>query len=718
MNIDQELITVFLAESRELIEEVEPQILRLAELGGENGAAQSDIINNIFRLFHSIKGSAGMMNLPQIAGVSHEAETLLDVFRSEKATITPAHIDLLLQTIDVVRSFLNHLEATGSDRDADLHQEDLINSLKQAVAAFATAASTSTGEGQGLQESRGKALEHAGQSPGFLPKGDLQGLVAKLATGWDFYLLEGNEGRYPDAEAIMTFLMALDSIKSSLHDLRLGGSGTIADLAAIEPLLAELDLQLGRLADESTPRLGEILLEQGDVAPEHLEQALDRQKPAPLGEILINMGATSPERVETALEKQARQKAAHLSGGVPEGTENIRVSLNKLDTLVNLVGELVIAESMVTRNPDLEGLELENFEKSVHLLRRITSDLQSIALNIRMVPLTATFQKLKRAVHDLARKQQKRVKLLIGGETTEVDKTMAERISDPLLHMIRNSIDNGLESPEERKSVGKPDEGVITLEARSEGGEIWIVVSDDGRGLNREKILAKAIRQGLVDPHSQQLSEDDIHQLVFAPGFSTSETVTEISGRGVGMDVVKRNIESLKGRLSVASKPGAGTTFFLQIPLTMAIIEGMLVRVGHSRYTIPLLAIRESISPTAESISPMPSGEEYVKIRNELYPILRLHRIFQIDTDQRSLEDSILVVVEEHGERFCLMVDEILGQNQTVVKGLSPYLEGTEGLSGCTILGNGQVSLILDIPFLSKMVKTSKRRSEGGRTNE
>jgi len=283
------------------------------------------------------------------------------------------------------------------------------------------------------------------------------------------------------------------------------------------------------------------------------------------------------------------------------------------------------------------------------------------------------------------------------GEETEVDKTMTEQIADPLLHMVRNSIDHGLESPEERVAAGKPETGKVMVEARYEGGEVWIIVSDDGKGLSREKIVSTAIEKGLYRGDPANLSDEEAYSFIFEPGFSTKETVSEISGRGVGMDVVKKNIEKLKGRITVRSRPGLGTSIYLQIPLTLAIIDGMLVRVGEARYTIPLLSIRESIRPLKTAITVTPDQQELVRIREELIPVIRLHKLHGKTPDFFNLDEGILVIVEDQGRKAALFIDDILGQQQTVIKGLSNYLNQAKGISGCTILGDGAVSLILDI---------------------
>lgn len=380
--------------------------------------------------------------------------------------------------------------------------------------------------------------------------------------------------------------------------------------------------------------------------------------------------------------------------------QDIRVDIHKLDALINLVGELVIAESMVTRHPHVAHAEIASLDKAVHLLRRVSRDLQDVIMSVRMIPLAGTFRRMTRLVRDLGWKSGKQINLRLLGEETEVDKTLIEQIADPLMHIVRNAADHGIELPRERHEAGKPEEATITIEGRHEGGEVWILISDDGRGLNRDRILAKALENGLVGEEALEWPNRYVFRLIFEPGFSTAEKVTDVSGRGVGMDVVRRNIEKLKGRVDIRSAPGHGTTIILRIPLTLAIIEGMLIRVGNARYTIPLLTIRESFRPDRSWITVTPDGQEVVRIRNDFYPVLRLHERFRKTPDTTKIEEGILVLVEYDRRTIALFVDEILGQQETVIKGLSRFLGASAGISGCTILGDGEVSLILDIAGL------------------
>jgi two-component system, chemotaxis family, sensor kinase CheA len=375
---------------------------------------------------------------------------------------------------------------------------------------------------------------------------------------------------------------------------------------------------------------------------------------------------------------------------------SIRVDTEKLDLLMNLVGELIIAETTVTKNPDLEGYDFENFQKAALNLNRLTRSLQEVAMAVRMMPIAGTFRKMVRLVRDVSSKQGKSVELVTSGENTEIDKTVVESISDPLVHLIRNAVDHGIEDSSERVAQGKSATGCVWLEARHQGGEVLITLRDDGRGLDLQRILKTAVDRKLADP-TRRYSDREIIDFIFAPGFSTARAVTDISGRGVGMDVVRCNIEGIGGRIETTSEVGHGTTFTLRIPLTLAIIEGMLVRVGKSHYTIPLLTIRESVKARRQDITATSDGCELLKLRKRHYPILRLHAFHSIENAQESIEEGTLVIVEAGEKLACLLVDEVVGQCQTVIKGLPEYLRRIKGLSGCSILHNGDISLILDI---------------------
>lgn len=400
----------------------------------------------------------------------------------------------------------------------------------------------------------------------------------------------------------------------------------------------------------------------------------------------------------------SRDGAPAPSAGAGARRETIRVDVEKLDSFMNLVGELILAENMVTHNDEMASLEVESFQQASMHLNRVTRDLHDIAVAVRMVPIGGIFHKMERLVRDLAQKLDKDIDLVTSGATTEVDKNLIESIADPLVHLMRNAIDHGLEPPDERVRKGKPAKGTIRLDARHHGGEVWISVSEDGRGLDRDRILNKAIERGVVDPVvSSSWPDSSVYQLIFQPGFSTAATVTNVSGRGVGLDVVRRNIQELKGRIEIASEKDQGTTFTLRIPLTLAIIEGMLVEVGAAQYTIPLLSIRESIQIGKDTIRSLPDGRELADVRGTFVPVIRLASLHGLTNNDPTR--GILVIIEHEGKLAALHVDAMLGQRQTVIKPLPDYLGDHSTIAGCSILSSGQISLILNLGGLTAHIK-------------
>jgi two-component system chemotaxis sensor kinase CheA len=415
----------------------------------------------------------------------------------------------------------------------------------------------------------------------------------------------------------------------------------------------------------------------------------------PDARVIIPISTTTP-----AAREPAKPAASAAAGASAAGF--VKVDTTKLDALIDLVGELVISESMVVQDPELLKSPSRNLARNLGQLRRITSELQRTAMSLRMVPIKATFQKMTRLVRDLAAKQRKQVQLVFGGEDTELDRNIVEELSDPLVHMIRNSADHGVEMPDVRVAGGKPALGTIHLRAFHQGGNIVIQIQDDGAGLNKERILAKAIEKGLVKP-GETLPDKDIFALIFAAGFSTAEKITDISGRGVGMDVVRRNIEKLRGKIDIDSVPGQGTTFSIFLPLTLAIIDGMIVSVGGERYIIPTLAVRESFRPRTEMLSTVHERGEMVNVRGKLCPLLRLYDYFDQPTKITEPTDGIVVVVESGNQTRCLLVDELIGKQEVVIKSLGGALRKNPSLAGGAVLGDGRVGLILNVDALVKL---------------
>ncbi|GIX47029.1 MAG: hypothetical protein KatS3mg131_1240 [Candidatus Tectimicrobiota bacterium] len=455
------------------------------------------------------------------------------------------------------------------------------------------------------------------------------------------------------------------------------------------PSLPDLVPRAGEQKTRAVPRLGDILVAQQKVPRETVEQAVAQQGQEPLGVTLTRSGAAQLCDVAHALRLQRRL----LQDGQQSAT--VRVRTDRLDRLIDMVGELVIAHSMVAQDHVvIHGKHHELLKKVAHV-GKIVRELQDLSMAMRMVPLKSTFQKMARVARDVATRQGKAVQFVTEGEETEIDRTMVDVLNDPLVHMVRNAVDHGLEPPEERQRLGKPRTGTVRLAAYHAGSSVVVELQDDGRGLCREKILEKALARGLI-ASAQGLADHEVFSLIFAPGFSTAERVTEVSGRGVGMDVVKRHIEALRGRIDIASEPGRGTTFTIRLPLTLAITDGMLVRIGTQRYILPTMSIAVSFRPEPSALRTVVGQGELVLLRGELLPLLRLHRLFAIPEAEPDPTRGLLVVIQVHERRYALLVDELLGQQQVVAKSLRASLGEVPGIAGAAILGDGRVGLILD----------------------
>lgn len=759
MDIDNdqiEIIQEFVTESRDMIEQLEPQIIQLGQ------DSDPETMNAIFRLFHSMKGSAGFLEFDHMTRVAHAAENLLDLIRNGEITLVPEHVNLLCGACDFAKEALEMIESNYTDEDmvgaADVIAEKLHQAIELAKSGGSEVSAPPVDEPsaidptvepemdadadllqieindemrqsfvtEGLEllqnaEQRLLAWGEKGEDPesladlfrsihsfkgncGFFGFVDMEKLAHQMETILD-RCKAGSPLSVDNPADIL--LVALDLLQNAVNDISSGQPG----------LIPTLDASLSDLQKLLPPMLGEILIGEG-VKAEHIASAVATQK-KPVGEILIDQGAASPAQVNTALQKQQVSKknqpppaAKPVARAATTQRQDIRVDLTKLDTLINLIGELVIAENMLIHNPDLKGLELENFNKAGQHMSKLVRELQELAMTIRMIPVSGLFRRMIRLVHDISAKSGKKVELVLLGEETEIDKTVIEIISDPLVHLLRNSLDHGLEPPDERLAAGKSEKGILTLSARHEEGEVWVTVKDDGRGLNRERILEKALSKGLIEGDGSDLSDKEIYNMIFLPGFSTAAKVTDISGRGVGMDVVKRNLEKIKGKIDVSSIPGQGSRIDLRIPLTLAIIDGMMVRVGDTTAILPTLSILEAFRPNQEQITLTPDGDELAKVRENFFPILRLYEILGKTPDSKVLSDGILIVLEHQDDRFCLFVDEIVGQQQTVIKGLSDFIGSVAGVSGCTILGDGGVSLILDIGSLRESLEGKSLSSD------
>jgi two-component system chemotaxis sensor kinase CheA len=458
------------------------------------------------------------------------------------------------------------------------------------------------------------------------------------------------------------------------------------------PLIRRIDEIIPQADETGDGRVGEILVHKGAVTVGDVEDGLERQKREPerkIGKILVEDKKTDSKEVISALRHQKKFGRDYID-------LHVKVDIKKLDNLMDLTGELVIAQAMLRQNPLILSASDQKLYHNINQLNQITSSLQTTAMSMRMVPIKITFQKMVRLVRDLAKNSGKEVDLQISGEDTEIDRNVVEELYEPMIHMIRNAIDHGIEPPEERVTASKDEKGTIHLRAHHQGGNIIIEIEDDGRGLNKEKILERAKANNLITDESK-ITDSQIYNLIFHAGLTTAKKVTDVSGRGVGMDVVKKAIEKLRGRVEINSRPGSGSTFIISLPLTLAIIEGMLVRIGHERYIIPAVAILESFRPDKDQYSTVKGKGEMILSRGKLIPLVRLDRVFGVKGDTAHPCDGLVVAVENDGEQRCLLLDELLGKEEVVIKSLGGSLKHVKGIAGGAIMGDGRVGLILDM---------------------
>jgi len=647
------MLDIFIFETGQLLEQLE-KILIDSE---KSNTYSADSINEIFRIMHTIKGSSAMMFFDGISTLAHSMEDLFYYVRENKPlSLNYSELtDLILKGADFIKTELSKIEAGG---EADAEADALIEEIQ----AFLTNLKKNN---CASDKKRFKAVVH-------------------FEDGCKM-------------ENVRAFTI-VHNLKDIVDDIQYFPPNIIEDENTDE-IIRQNGFEILFRTECPIDTIRKILME--TVFLKHFElEELDEDSEIPEAE---SEQKTALDDASSFQSKMAKKEQDMEAQSRSLNQSMISVSISKLDKLMDLVGEMVIAEDMVIQNPDLKGLELDNFHKAARQLNKITSEIQDMVMSIRMVPLTATFHKMNRIVRDMSKKLGKDVQLEIIGEETEVDKNIIEHISDPLMHLVRNAIDHGIEAPEERQLKGKPQVATITLEAKNAGSDVLVIVKDDGRGLDKEKILKRARENGLLHRSEAEMSDKEIFNLIFLPGFSTKDSISEYSGRGVGMDVVVKNIETVGGSVSVDSIRDAGTTITLKIPLTLAIIDGMNVKVGNSRYTIPTITIKESFKPKESDIITDPDGNEMIMVRGECYPILRLHKVYNVKTNVTNFSDGIIIMVEQDNKTVCVFADELLGQQQVVVKALPEYIrkfKKIKGLAGCTLLGDGSISLILDIAGL------------------
>jgi len=687
----EQAIATYREEAAELLTELESSLLEL-----EERPEDSDLINRVFRAMHTIKGSGAMFGFDEVASFTHEVESVFDLVRNGKLPVTRQLLDLTLKARDHIATLL-----AGEEHDP-AGEKAIVEGLRGLTPRSSEAVPTPSppehlpADSEGALKTwrirfrPGREILRCGTNPLSLLNELRQLGSARVVAQYD---------DIPPLDQLDPEVCYLywDIILTSSR-----GEDAIRDVFIFVEDDSELSIDLidsgTEPGEEGYKKLGDILVEKGDLSPVDMQKVLSQQKR--FGELLVEQGIVTPDKVEAALVEQQQVKAVRQerSASLQEGA-SIRVPAEKLDHLINLVGELVTVQAHLSQVAAAGG-------ESAYLaiseeVERLTNELRDTTLNIRMLPIGTTFSKFRRLVRDLSSELGKEIDMETFGADTELDKTVIEKLNDPLVHIIRNSIDHGIEPPDERRRVGKPSRGVIVLGAEHSGDSVIITIRDDGRGLDREKIRQKGIEKGLI-PENADLPDREIFSLIFAAGFSTAEKVTSVSGRGVGMDVVKRGIEALRGTIGVESEPGRGTTITLKIPLTLAIIDSLLVAIGESFYVLPLAPIEECIELNRDDVRNS-HGRNLVNVRGTIVPYVSLRDLFGIGGERPDIEQ--IVIASLQGKRVGFVVDTVVGEHQTVIKSLGRLYRDVKGISGATILGDGTVALILDMGTLLKEVE-------------
>lgn len=685
MSIDlSQFHQVFFEESYEGLDAMEQGLLDMDMVDPD-----AEVINTIFRAAHSMKGGAGTFGFTQVAEFTHVLETLLDQIRSGQRAMSQDIQNLLLKSVDCIRQLLQDLQA-GSDPDLD-ESTQLKAQFEEILSGESPASSATEETPPPSDDSNGG---QGGWLVRFIPE------LTLLQTGNEPARMFRQLADLSDNQMQTTLDTSRLPIFTSLNpeecyliwEIRIEKA---IDKAAIEEvfewvtddaeiIITPLDVQ----ATAVTPAVKETEA----VAPEVQSEPTPKPEEAP-----------KPVVAEKAAKQPAKQQES----------SSIRVSIDKVDSLINMVGELVITQSMLGQlGQNFDITRVQRLQEGLAQLEHNTRELQESVMKIRMMPISFVFSRFPRLVRDVSISLDKKIELVMSGENTELDKTVMEKIGDPMVHLIRNSIDHGIEMPADRVAAGKPETGTVILNAYHQSGNIVIEIKDDGAGLNTDRILQKATEKGLV-AEGANLTQEQIFDLIFQPGFSTADVVSDLSGRGVGMDVVRRNIAALNGSIEVSSERGRGSRFVIRLPLTLAILDGQLVKVGEEIYIFPLVSIVESIQLDDRSINNVGGHSDVLQLRDEYVPIVQLDDVFNIEKEKRALDESIIVVVETDGEKIGVVVDELMGQQQVVIKSLEENYKRVDGISGATILGDGTVALIVDISGLSKMSGTSAKIIDG-----
>ena len=694
------MLDMYLYENGQLLEQLEEIVLE----NKDEEAFDENNINEIFRIMHTIKGSSGVMKYDNIMKTSHKLEDIF-YFLRENRNVEEHHMELteiIFQVLDFINGEMDKIR-DGNDPDGE--NTDLIDKMQKFLDKLKSK------EEQPEEEKK----EQTGSSN--ITLGPNQFYIAPQVSGEDKFFRVRITYLADTQMCNLRAYSAVYAIKEVTEDVHYSPEDILTNEASGEEILKQGFLMLihGNFTEEklrnmldTTPELdhidisecdksefdsGFVPLEAPSSQPVEPAQADNKAESEPQpGDYVIQKEAGKAKQI-TKTKKKKEHKQSFMS-----------VNIDKMNLLMNLMGEMVIAESVVLQNPDLQvpGLDLSNFQKAAAQMSKITTEMQELIMSMRMMPLTNTFQKMNRTVFDVSRKLGKDIEFEMIGDTTEVDKNIIETISDPLMHLVRNAVDHGIETNEERLASGKTEKARVTLEAKNEGGKVWISVSDNGKGLNRKKLYKKAWENGILPDNrvESDYTDKEIFQFITYPGFSTKEQVTEYSGRGVGMDVVVKNIQKIGGVLDIESVEGQGSTMTMKIPLTMAIIDGIVMQNGNTKFVMETSAIKEFIHVTEDKVIHEPSGEEYVMIRGECYPILRLSQKYHLEDSVKSVEEGVMLLLEYEGTSMCVLIDELIGTQEIVVKPIPSYVKKVHGISGCTQLGDGSIALILDVSGL------------------
>lgn len=697
------MLDMYFFETNSLLEQLDEILLRTEQAN----AFESDDIKEIFRIMHTIKGSSAMMGFDNLSVLAHKAEDMFFVIRENPDVITDVSFvyDLVFQVSDSYKAQIEAIQNNVGGEYEQMNFDELTDKLIKARDKL-----TSEASGEAAPAAPAAAAASSGSAPAAAPAGSdkisvrvffeegcqmenlraflLINTIREECSFLEFYPEDVETNSESSKEIVEHGFLITFSSKDDREYI----------LKQIETALNVQSYEIVTNA-ETKPAEEKAEAPKAEIPPEPVKE-IKTEKPAPAPKAPEKKRPTD-QSIEKAQAAVANANAQQAAAGGAQKQSLISVNLAKLDALHDIVGEIITTESMVISNPDLEGLELESFSKAARDLKKLTGELQDTVMSIRMVPLAGVFQKMNRIVRDMRKKLNKDVDFVMEGEDTEVDKSIVDSLQDPIMHLVRNCMDHGIEDDvQDRIRAGKPEKGVLRLAAQNASGEVVITISDDGAGIDPEKIMAKAKQMNLLTKPESEYSEKEIQNLILLPGFSTNEQVTEFSGRGVGMDVVKANVEKCNGTIIVDSKKGIGTNFIIKIPLTLAIIDGMDITVGDLVFTVPISTIHESFKVEPDQILRDTSGNEMIMIRGICYPILRIHEKFGIETEITELMDGILLLVEANNKSVCIFADRLIGEQQVVVKPFPKYLSRYnikgEGLSGCSIMGDGSISLIID----------------------